>query len=218
VKIKTKKSNKLNIPLGTLLTYNQACTATNQCYTSLGLSCTNQLCQCDIYHSWSSVNNICKFWIWDRNKFIYKKTLGGLILNNTLTYGNTCAVGSYQCNSAVDLTCTGNCTCLNSKIWNGSSCVCPSGTFLNSSNLCRRIRNLFLLKIQLFVYLETVYQYNHTCTVGSNQCDSTKNLSCVSGNCVCDTTQYWSFNLLTCGMRNSFNLFKKKFDLFSNVQ
>jgi hypothetical protein len=63
VKIKTKKSNKLNIPLGTLLTYNQACTATNQCYTSLGLSCTNQLCQCDIYHSWSSVNNICKFWI-----------------------------------------------------------------------------------------------------------------------------------------------------------
>jgi hypothetical protein len=47
--------------LGTLLTYNQACSSSNQCNSLLGLNCTNQICQCDNYHSWSSSNNMCKY-------------------------------------------------------------------------------------------------------------------------------------------------------------
>ncbi len=59
----SKKSNKLNIYiyLGTLLTYNQACSTSSQCNSSLGLSCTNQICQCDSYHSWNSTNNTCEY-------------------------------------------------------------------------------------------------------------------------------------------------------------
>ena len=75
----------------------------------------------------------------------------------------------------------------------------------------------FSIKNSIIYFLETAYQYNDTCTVGSNQCDSTKNLSCISGTCGCTTAQYWSWNLVTCCMRNSLNLFIKKFDLFSNA-
>ncbi len=85
-----------------------------------------------------------------KNKKIIILKLGASILNNTLTYGNQCVIGSYQCNSNVDLTCTGNCTCKNSKIWNITSCVCPAGTFLNSSNLCRKISILFFFIIKIF--------------------------------------------------------------------
>lgn len=64
-------------------------------------------------------------------------------MNNTLTYGTKCYNGSYQCNSTVDLVCTGNCTCRTTKVWNTSGCVCPTATFLNSSNYCGRNSYLF---------------------------------------------------------------------------
>ncbi|CAF5216521.1 unnamed protein product, partial [Rotaria magnacalcarata] len=116
-----KSKENFRIHSGTLLTYNQVCSTSSQCNSSLGLICTSQICQCDGYHSWVSLNNTCV-----------------TIVNNTLNYGDTCAVGSSQCNSSVELTCTGNCTCKNSKVWNISTCVCPAATFLNSSNLCRK--------------------------------------------------------------------------------
>ncbi|CAF3534857.1 unnamed protein product [Rotaria sordida] len=157
-----------------LLTYNRACLASNQCNSSLGLICTNQICQCDSYHSWSSSNNTCV-----------------IIVNNTLTYGNTCAVGSSQCNSSVELICTSNCTCKNSKIWNISSCICPAGTFLNSSNLC-----------------QTAYKNNESCLIGSNQCDSTRGLSCSNNSqCQCDSTKYWNLNFEICLQRVNYSDF-----------
>ncbi|CAF3358437.1 unnamed protein product [Rotaria socialis] len=156
----------------TLLTYNQVCSTSSQCNSSLGLRCTNQICQCDSYHSWVSLNNTCV-----------------TIVNNTLNYGDTCAVGSSQCNSSVELTCTGNCTCKNSKVWNISTCVCPAATFLNSSNLC-----------------QTAYTNNQTCTIGSNQCDSTRGLSCYNNSrCACDSAKYWNISSQTCLRRLNYS-------------
>ncbi|CAF3159597.1 unnamed protein product [Rotaria sp. Silwood2] len=176
----------------TLLTYNRACSASNQCNSLLGLICTNQICQCDSYHSWDTQNNTCKFEFEitiEINYFIFK--IGVIIVNNTLTYGDKCVVGSSQCNSSVELTCTGNCTCRNSKIWNISTCVCPAGTFLNSSNLC-----------------QTTYRDNESCLIGSNQCDSTRGLSCYNNSrCQCDSTKYWNRNSEICLQRVNYSDF-----------
>ena len=122
--------------VGTLLSYNQVCSTSSQCSLSLGLSCSSNLCRCAIYYQWNSSLNTCK------SNHSSKKNkesfcLGTTSSNNTLTYGNTCATGSAQCKSSLGLTCpTGNCSCLNNKIWNNTNCVCPSGTFVNASNLC----------------------------------------------------------------------------------
>ena len=124
-------------------------------------------------------------------------TLGQLIQNNTLSFGATCANGTSQCNSTVELTCTGSCVCRNAKVWNISSCVCPAGTFLNATNLCRRDSS-FLLSFEGDA-LETALTINQTCLIGSNQCDSTKNLLCNNSRCQCDlSTRYWNINFQTC--------------------
>jgi hypothetical protein len=80
-------------------------------------------------------------------------------------------------------------------VWNISTCVCPVGTFLNSSNLC-----------------QTAYLNNISCIVGSNQCDSTKNLSCNTNTslCQCDSDQYWAFSIPTCCKRKYFVLISKQ--------
>jgi len=53
-------SNEKLFILGTLLTYNQACSTNSQCNSSLGLNCTNSVCQCDGFHAWNSANNSCE--------------------------------------------------------------------------------------------------------------------------------------------------------------
>ncbi|CAF0831016.1 unnamed protein product [Rotaria sordida] len=165
----------------TLLTYNRACLASNQCNSSLGLICTNQICQCDSYHSWSSSNNTCV-----------------IIVNNTLTYGNTCAVGSSQCNSSVELTCTSNCTCKNSKIWNISSCVCPAGTFLNSSNLC-----LQRVNYSDFCSSDSDCIPTLICPTVAGVCNCSRYLPDYV--CNCPNTKYYDSNIQQCVSRATYN-------------
>lgn len=60
--------------------------------------------------------------------------------------------------------------------------------FKSSSSLCSYVFNL-----------ETAYILNHTCTMGSNECDSTKDLYCNNSLCQCDfSTKYWNINFQTC--------------------
>ena len=56
--------------VGTLLTYNQACSTSNQCSSSLGLICANRICDCDPYHSWNGTNNTCKSFDYFRNSLL----------------------------------------------------------------------------------------------------------------------------------------------------
>jgi hypothetical protein len=52
-----------------------------------------------------------------------------------------------------------------------------------------------------------------SCIIGSNQCDSKRNLTCNTNTsvCQCDSTQYWNTNLETCcKIKSLFNLKKKK--------
>ncbi|CAF2844705.1 unnamed protein product [Rotaria sp. Silwood2] len=145
------------------LTYNEACTVgSTQCISSQGLSCSNGFCSCSSPYSWNTATTSCTY----------------------LSYNQSCTA-SNQCDPSIDFTCTGTCTCSNSKVWNISTCVCPAGTFLNSSNLC-----------------QTAYTVNQSCTMGSNQCDSTKNLYCNNSRCQCDyTTKYWNINFQACKSR-----------------
>ena len=150
------------------------------------------------------------------------RSIGVIILNNTLNYGDKCLVGLSQCNSSVDLTCTGNCTCETTKIWNVSSCVCPSGTFLNSSNFCGRTFLSLISIIFMFFFFgfsEAYYLNNRSCVIGLNQCDSTRGLSCSNNSrCECDSTKYWNFNFQQCCANRRFLVIRKQFlFLFFNV-
>ena len=64
------------------------------------------------------------------------------------------------------------------------------------------VRRLFSVLFEwrrLSLPLETALSINRTCLMGSNQCDSTKNLFCNSSRCQCDfSTKYWSTNFQTC--------------------
>ena len=167
-----------------MLSYNQACSSSNQCDSSKNLTCSNQLCLCDIYHQWSSSLTTCKvFSFLFKIENFFRFSLGSLILNNTFTYGNTCATGSGQCKSSLDLICpTGTCSCRTGKFWNNTHCVCPLGTFVNSSNLCEPFRRI-----------------NQSCTVSGNECDTSRDLFCNNSLCQCDfSTKYWHTNFETC--------------------
>ncbi|CAF3295745.1 unnamed protein product [Rotaria socialis] len=49
---------------------------------------------------------------------------------------------------------------------------------------------------------ETAYNINQSCTIGSNECDSTKGLFCNSSRCQCDySTKYWNINFEQCQQR-----------------
>ena len=135
------KSSVCHLILGAYLKYNDNCTSSSQCDSSLQLVCTNSLCKCNGYYTYNATNSACELEIrCIRFCEIIMNLLGALILNNTLTYGDACVSGSSQCKSSVGLTCsTGNCTCTVTKAWNVSACSCPSGTFLNSSSLCGKI-------------------------------------------------------------------------------
>ncbi|CAF1274835.1 unnamed protein product [Rotaria sordida] len=149
------------------LAYNEVCTVdSNQCISSQGLSCSNGFCSCSSPYSWNTATTSCTY----------------------LTYNQSCTT-SNQCDSSVGLICASTCTCNNSKVWNISTCVCPAGTFLNSSNLC-----------------QTAYTVNQSCTIGSNQCDSTKDLVCNNSRCQCDySTKYWNINFQACKQRLNYS-------------
>ncbi|UJR08158.1 hypothetical protein I4U23_012432 [Adineta vaga] len=153
------------------LKYNDGCTSSSQCDSSLQLVCTNSLCKCNAYYTYNTTNSSCT-----------------LILNNTLTYGDTCAVGSAQCKSSAGLACNGTCSCTATKAWNVSACSCPSATFLNSSSLC-----------------ETQRKVNETCVVGSAQCDSARGLSCNNSRCVCGADSFWDWNFERCYLRRNYS-------------
>ena len=127
-----------------------------------------------------------------------------MILNNTLTFGTSCTLGSAQCNGTIGLTCSGTCNCTQTKVWNNvSQCVCPSGTFLNTSNLCGLI-DLFIVRSQIS-RLETLHALNESCTNVGNECDPAKDLFCNNTRCLCDFSQrYWNRNYEMCRKKTSF--------------
>lgn len=127
-----------------------------------------------------------------------------MILNNTLTFGTSCALGSAQCNGTIGLTCSGTCNCTQTKVWNNvSQCVCPSGTFLNTSNLCGKI-DLLIVHSRIS-RLETLHSLNESCTIVGNECNPTKDLFCNNSRCLCDFSQkYWNRNYETCRKKTLF--------------
>ena len=76
-------SNEKLFILGTLLTYNQACSTNSQCNSSLGLNCTNSVCQCDGFHAWNSANNSCEWFCW-----FWKWKLNDRLFLNRCVYSN----------------------------------------------------------------------------------------------------------------------------------
>ncbi|CAF1271039.1 unnamed protein product [Adineta steineri] len=136
--------------------------------------------------------------------------------DNSLSYNANCDVGSNQCISSKGLYCSnGFCSCTSPLSWNSvnstcallsynktctSSSQCDSSLQLVCTNQVCQCNSYYTYNTSsrtCTLILNNTLTYGDTCTVGSNQCESSSGLVC-TGNCSCTATKAWNVSACSC--------------------
>lgn len=195
--------------------YNESCLSTYWCNTAINnLNCIQQtwsqdsnagLCRCTSSQYYDTTSKLCK-------------SVGN--------YGTTGCTQTLQCNTLVGLQCiSSTCTCnTTSQYYDGTKCA----TKVTYSSSCQ---NKWVSAISMYVPRcddldglicssstwgtctcpSTQFWSNNKCTAkllngaqctSVSECDSSKNLDCLSGYCQCSSSSYWTGS--TCSMFSVF--------------
>lgn len=188
-------------------TYNEACQiGSSQCTVSQGLFCSNGFCSCSSSYSWNSINNTCKL-IW-------------IVFNEIIWQGiNQVQLFSIILYPMVQHVRMDRLSVIHPLDWRARVVVHAQTTkygiypvvFVQWEHFW--IHQIFVVRSilhEIFISTfststETAKSLNGSCTVGSNQCDSTKDLICNNSICQCDySTKYWNINFQQCSKFSSF--------------